>query len=350
MDGTGSAPRPGVMNRFEPGSPADVAALTRGQILGLVICGPFVTPLPLLTETDAAGAVTGFFGHFALSNPQVEALKADPRALIVFQGPHAYVPPAWVSDPTWAPTWNYALASFEVELTFDASENERSIIELSLALEGDRWTPAEMGARFAPMLTRILAQLELGLAPHDPCPEGQDAGQHGGEARAHLGRSPAVALKRARQLDDRPLVLRRVKDQFDLEAGQGVVPGRGPGRVRHPGGRHIGVRPLEDDQGARVGHQRLDLRIAQREMAEEAGDRAALIRLGQQRQGRNERPGDHQAQHLAARQGGDVGRRSRLEPVHDARARSRAGSVHRCIPHSTRPALRSEQTTAHIQL
>jgi transcriptional regulator len=157
MDGTGATPRPGVMNRFEPGSPADVAALTRGQMLGLVISGPLVTPLPLLTETDETGVVTGFFGHFGLTNPQVEALKADPRALIVFQGPHAYVPPAWVSDPTWAPTWNYALASFQVEIVFDASENERSIVELSRALEGDRWTPAQMGARFAPMLTRIIA-------------------------------------------------------------------------------------------------------------------------------------------------------------------------------------------------
>ncbi|KQS53893.1 hypothetical protein ASG17_13105 [Brevundimonas sp. Leaf363] len=200
MDGTGPAPRPGVMNRFEPGSPADVAALTRAQMLGLVICGPFVTPLPLLTETDASGAVTGFFGHFALSNPQVEALKAEPRALIVFQGPHAYVPPAWVSDPTWAPTWNYALASFQVDLTFDASENERSIVELSRALEGDRWTPAEMGARFAPMLTRILAFRARVVATEAKFKLGQDEKPGTfAEVIQALGDDPIVPLMRTQR-------------------------------------------------------------------------------------------------------------------------------------------------------
>ena len=200
MDGTGAKPRSGAVNRFEPGSPADVSALTRGQMLGLVISGPLVTPLPLLTETDEAGAVTGFFGHFAMSNPQVEALQADPRALIVFQGPHAYVPPAWVSDPTWAPTWNYALASFQVDLVFDASENERSIIELSRALEGDRWTPAEMGARFAPMLTRIIAFRARVVAAEAKFKLGQDEKPNTfAEVIEALGDAPIVPLMRTQR-------------------------------------------------------------------------------------------------------------------------------------------------------
>ncbi len=149
---------------FSPGSPADVAAFVRAQMLALVVShgpgGYATTPLPLLPETDDAGEVIEFFGHFARANPQVAMVRDRPRALILFQGPQAYIPPAWVSTPGWAPTWNYAVAQFEVDIQLRPQENDRAIAELVNVLEGrepDGWTIEAMGDRYARMLPHIVA-------------------------------------------------------------------------------------------------------------------------------------------------------------------------------------------------
>jgi transcriptional regulator len=152
--------RPPPISPFDPAHPSDVGAFVRDQILGLVTTsGPpaHVTPLPLLAQLNAEGGVTEFFGHFGRSNPQIEALQADPRALVIFMGPQAYVPTAWVSPTGWAPTWNYALAYFEVEVRFDAGENDRALAELVETMEQGQWTTDRMGARYEPLAQRILA-------------------------------------------------------------------------------------------------------------------------------------------------------------------------------------------------
>ena len=152
------------VSRFEPASAADLLAFVRNQLLALVVSdgpqGHLTTPLPLLAQTDDTGAIVEFFGHFALANPQVAVVRENPRALILFQGPHAYVPPAWVSAERWAPTWNYAMAQFEVEIRLLPEENDRAIAELLAAVEGNgpsAWTVEAMGDRYAKMLPHIIA-------------------------------------------------------------------------------------------------------------------------------------------------------------------------------------------------
>ncbi|WP_235364665.1 FMN-binding negative transcriptional regulator [Sphingomonas sp. ERG5] len=153
-----------MTGKFSPKSPADVTDFVRAQMLGLVVSdgpgGYAMTPLPFLPQVGPAGEVVEFFGHFARANPQVAMVRDRPRALILFQGPHAYVPPAWVSTPGWAPTWNYAVAQFEVDIRLLPEENDRAIAELVSALEGrepDGWTVEAMGDRYASMLPHIVA-------------------------------------------------------------------------------------------------------------------------------------------------------------------------------------------------
>jgi transcriptional regulator len=45
--------------------------------------------------------------HVARANPQWRDLSGDSQALVIFQGPHAYISPTWYVDPG-VPTWNYA--------------------------------------------------------------------------------------------------------------------------------------------------------------------------------------------------------------------------------------------------
>lgn len=66
---------------------------------------PFATHLPVLLDADR-GAHGVLIGHVARGNPQWRHL--DGEALVIFQGPHAYVSPAWYGPgPANVPTWNY---------------------------------------------------------------------------------------------------------------------------------------------------------------------------------------------------------------------------------------------------
>ena len=193
------------MTRYTPARPGDVVDLVRAQVLGLMVSGVggdhAVTPLPLLPTVDDAGGVTEFFGHFARSNPQIETLKADPRALILYQGPHAYIPPAWISKPGWAPTWNYALAQFEVEVRFLPEENHRSIVELVEALEGGAWSVRQMGERYERMLPHILAFRARVTRQTAKFKLGQDESEQSFEEILDaLGDAPIAALMRKARL------------------------------------------------------------------------------------------------------------------------------------------------------
>jgi transcriptional regulator len=150
---------------FEPRSEADLLRLIDEYPLAWVVSvggtvGFGATPLPLLAETDEAGRIDALFGHFALANPQVAQLRADPRAKILFMGPQGYISPEPVSQPGWAPTWNYATAQFDVEVELRPQENDSALERLVTKMERDRrdpWTVARMGERYALLAPRVIA-------------------------------------------------------------------------------------------------------------------------------------------------------------------------------------------------
>jgi transcriptional regulator len=148
---------------FAPRNEAAVLDLIRAYPLAWVVSGGAgfdATPLPLLPELDAEGKLVSFLGHFAVSNPQVEAFRADPQALLLFKGPDGYISPRLVSNPTWGPTWNYAVARFHVRIEFVAEDNDLALDALAAALEGghpDPWTTARMGPRYTQLRQYIIA-------------------------------------------------------------------------------------------------------------------------------------------------------------------------------------------------
>ena len=90
---------------YDPRDAADISRLIAGYPLAWLVSRDFhASPLPLIAETDANGAVTALFGHCARRNPLVADFRTDPRGLILFTGPQAYVPTALLSKPDWAPT------------------------------------------------------------------------------------------------------------------------------------------------------------------------------------------------------------------------------------------------------
>jgi transcriptional regulator len=81
---------------------------------------PFASHLPVLYSRD--GRQVALEGHWAKANPQ--SLHSGP-ALMIVQGPHAYISPGWYTDKEEAarvPTWNYAVAHLTGRL--EASDEE----------------------------------------------------------------------------------------------------------------------------------------------------------------------------------------------------------------------------------
>ncbi|WP_421731345.1 FMN-binding negative transcriptional regulator [Brevundimonas sp.] len=145
-----------VTSKFAPRSIKDVADLVRAQpfcwVVGIGNEAGAISA-PLLVRCGGDGAIIGFEGHFARSNPHVAALQADPRALILCQGPHSYISSSWMQNRDWGPTWNFAQAQFRVALEFfdQADAVEAHLRELVDVMEAGRpaaWSADEMGERF----------------------------------------------------------------------------------------------------------------------------------------------------------------------------------------------------------
>jgi transcriptional regulator len=102
---------------------------------------PFASHLPVLYSRDGGQVVIE--GHWAKANPQAQHSGS---ALMIVQGPHAYISPGWYADKEEAarvPTWNYAVAHLtgrleaSTEETFLASIVDRLSIRHETAVGSD---------------------------------------------------------------------------------------------------------------------------------------------------------------------------------------------------------------------
>lgn len=150
---------------FAPTSDEQVLRLVREHPLAWVVChddGGFrATPLPLRPRVGGDGRIEALEGHMPRSHALRAALQRDARALILFSGPQGYISPSWMSDRTWAPTWNYAVAQFLVTVAFDETPArlDAHLNDLVGAMERGRpsaWQISEMGARYAKIKPGII--------------------------------------------------------------------------------------------------------------------------------------------------------------------------------------------------
>jgi len=80
------------------------------QLVTVGAQGLEANPLPMLIDPEASPNGT-LRGHLARGNGQVAALREGAEALVIFQGPQAYISPAWYPGKAEhgkvVPTWNY---------------------------------------------------------------------------------------------------------------------------------------------------------------------------------------------------------------------------------------------------
>jgi len=153
---------------FAPKNDEQVLRLVLEHPLAWVVCldaaGFRATPLPLRPRVGADGRIEALEGHMARSNALYATLQRDARALILFSGPQGYISPSWVSNRTWAPTWNYTVVQFLVTIAFDETPArlDAHLHDLVDAMERGRpgaWHPSEMGARYE-TLKRMIVPFE----------------------------------------------------------------------------------------------------------------------------------------------------------------------------------------------
>ncbi len=103
---------------------------------------PFASHIPVLYERNENEVI--FRGHWAKPNPQ---WKGNLDALLIIQGPNAYISPGWYPDKeekARVPTWNYAIAHVHGELEVTHEEKELAAIvsdltEVNETMVGSDW-------------------------------------------------------------------------------------------------------------------------------------------------------------------------------------------------------------------
>lgn len=108
--------------------------------------------------------------HLARANPQLADLRAGGEALVLFQGPQAYVTPSWYPSKQVhgkvVPTWNYILvqARGRPELIDDAAWLRAQIDDLTALREADRpapWSVADAPPDFVAAQLKGIAGVEI---------------------------------------------------------------------------------------------------------------------------------------------------------------------------------------------
>lgn len=148
-----------VTEAFTLFEPADVRDLLAEHPLAWVVSrrSGEASLLPLLGEYDDDGRLIRLLGHMGRRNPLFADLTANPRVTILVNGPHAYVSPEHAELRDWGPTWNYAQLTVVADVLFEPEQADHALAELTKAMEGDRWTSAELGSRYTGMSGAIVA-------------------------------------------------------------------------------------------------------------------------------------------------------------------------------------------------
>jgi transcriptional regulator len=90
---------------------------------------PFATHLPFMLDTERGPHGT-LLAHMARANPQWQDFAAGGEALVIFQGAHTYISPAWYEVAPSVPTWNYAVIhAYGVPQVIEHRERLYSMLE-----------------------------------------------------------------------------------------------------------------------------------------------------------------------------------------------------------------------------
>jgi transcriptional regulator len=117
---------------------------------------PFATHLPFVLDAER-GEFGTLQAHMARANPQWQAFAAGGEALVIFQGPHAYISPSWYDKHPSVPTWNYAVVhAYGVPRLLDDAELRAVLYDLTATNEAGFEQPWRMESLTDEYITGML--------------------------------------------------------------------------------------------------------------------------------------------------------------------------------------------------
>jgi transcriptional regulator len=134
--------------------------------------GLIANHLPFLLD-ETRGVLRG---HVARANPVWKEARTDREALVIFQGPNAYITPSWYATKAATgkvvPTWNYLAVHVRGRLEFfDDTEKLRALVtDLTGKHEAGRaapWAVTDAPAAFIDAALRAIVGVELAITRID---------------------------------------------------------------------------------------------------------------------------------------------------------------------------------------
>lgn len=191
-------------------------ALIRAHPLGLLVShgpdGLAANQVPFLLDAEASALGT-LAGHLARANDQWRHLDGA-EALIVFQGPAAYVTPAWYETKRETgkvvPTWNYATvqARGRVRVIEDQDWLAAQVARLTGEQEAGRpepWAVGDAPAGYVAAMLRGIVGIEIAVTAIEgkwKVSQNRSAGDRRGVADGLAASSDSGAVAMARLVED----------------------------------------------------------------------------------------------------------------------------------------------------
>lgn len=118
--------------------------------------------IPMLLKKTKRGHV--LYGHISVRNPQVNAIRANETAKVMFAGPHAYISPTMYSEPLRnVPTWNYQTVEIVGTLKPTPSENTLASMVAQVSQYETEWAIENLSDKYVAGNLRAILAFELSV-------------------------------------------------------------------------------------------------------------------------------------------------------------------------------------------
>ena len=161
---------------FEEARPEALHELIRAHPLGMLVtlndAGLQANAVPFILDADPAGGPGILRAHVARANPLWRETRSDVEALVVFQGPQAYISPGWYPSKAEhgkvVPTWNYVMVQARGTLRAidDADWLRAFVTRLTTkheAVQARPWAVTDAPADYIDTMLRAIVGIEIPL-------------------------------------------------------------------------------------------------------------------------------------------------------------------------------------------
>ena len=150
-----------VPKHFEIADRWEIAGIIEKYSFGILVSDTegelMATHIPFLLRRDDSGAPQTLAGHMARANPHWRAFDGNREAMVIFQGPHAYISPSWYPAKEKVPTWNYvAVHAYGTPTIIESPDAVRALLaEMVSTFESGFATPWPLNGQPEAYLDRM---------------------------------------------------------------------------------------------------------------------------------------------------------------------------------------------------